>query len=268
LCIYGLQWASAKLVIQPSFESIMEPGRFVMPRFVYAIGRVSIWSMQLWVVWLVFTFVLATFAVKMLHERQPAGNPMRIGDAFRLVRTRRLRSLVGISALAGVATGLFNTLVIPLLLRPLPLLLLELHTIGSYIVVFRWTSAALTVMFAALLTKMALAVPELIDDPHASAGGAVRNSITATAGWDLFFVLVLAMVGLVSGIVYAVGSFFIEQSWQNNQLSSAGYGIALAAFTVVLLSLVITLLAITYSILYVTLRYGGLEAIAATASSS
>jgi hypothetical protein len=270
LCNYGLQWASDKLVVRPSFESIMEPARFTIQRFVYAVGRVSIWSIQLWVVWLVFTFVLATFAVKMLHERHPAGNPMRIGEAFRLVRSRRQGSLVGISALAGAATGLFSIFLMPLLLRPLPLLLMQLHLVDdldNYRLAFTWTSAALILMFAALLTKMALAVPELVDDPDVSVGGSIRNSIKATAGWELFFVLMFAIVGLAGGILYTAGSDFLEHSWKHGQLSSAGYGMLLAAFTAVVAALVITLVAITYSVLYMAVRYGRFETVSETAES-
>lgn len=266
-CNYGLQWASDKLVLRPSFESIMEPARFSIQRFMYAVGRVSIWSIQLWIVWLVFTFVLATFAVKMLHERHPAGNPMRIGEAFRLVRSRRPGSLIGISALAGAATGLFSIFLMPLLLRPLPLLLMRLDLLDAYLVAIRWTSAALILMFAALLTKMALAVPELVDDPDISVRASIRNSIKATAGWELFFVLMLAIVGLAGGIIYTTGSSFLEHSWIHGQLSSAGYGMLLAACTAVIAALAITLLAIAYSVLYVAVRYGRFETISQTTES-
>lgn len=267
-CNYGLQWISNKLVISRSFESIMEPEHLAIKRFAYAAGRVSIWSIQLWIVWLVFTFLLATFAVKMLQDRYSTGSPMKIAEAFRLVRGGHLGPLVGISALAGAVTALFSIFLMPLLLRPLPFLLMQLDLLDSYLVAFKWAGAALILLFAALLTKMALAVPELVDDQNASLGGSIRNSIKATAGWELFFVLDFGIFGLVGGILYTAGSSFLEQSWKHDQLSSAGYGILLAAFTIILAALAITLLAITYSLLYVALRYGHSEAMAEPAESS
>jgi hypothetical protein len=261
-CNYGLQWISDKLVISRSFESVMEPEHLAIRRFAYAAGRVSIWSVQLWIVWLVFSFVLATFAVKMLQDRRSAGSPMKIAEAFRLVRGGHPGALIGISALAGTATALFSIFLLPLLLRPLPLLLMQLGLLDSYFVAFKWAGAALILLFAALVTKMALAVPELVDDENASFGGSIRNSIKATPGWELFFVLDFGVSGLAGGILYTAGSNFLEQSWKHEQLSSAGYGILLAAFTIILAALAITLLAIMYSILYVALRYGHSEAMA------
>lgn len=267
-CNYGLQWISNKLVISRSFESTMEPEHLAIQHFAYAVGRVSIWSIQLWIVWLVFTFVLATFAVKMLQDRHSTGSPMKIAEAFRLVRGGHLGSLVGISALAGTVTALFSILLMPLLLRPLPLLLMQLDLLDSYFAAFKRAGAALILLFAALLTKMALAFPELVDDQSASLGGAIRNSIKATAGWELFFVLDFGILGLFGGILYTAGSSFLEQSWKHEQLSSAGYEMLLAAFSVILAALAITLLAITYSILYVALRYGHSEVTAEPAQSS
>src|SRR5690349_12520129 len=58
-CNYGLEWIRNKFVISHSFETVMEPEHLAIQRFAYAIGRVSIWSVQLWIAWLVFTFVLA-----------------------------------------------------------------------------------------------------------------------------------------------------------------------------------------------------------------
>ena len=49
-CNYGLQWISNKLVISRSFESTMEPEHLAIQHFAYAVGRVSIWSIQHWMV--------------------------------------------------------------------------------------------------------------------------------------------------------------------------------------------------------------------------
>jgi hypothetical protein len=42
LCIYLLETVREKLIITPSFESAMEPERFIVPRFLYALARASI----------------------------------------------------------------------------------------------------------------------------------------------------------------------------------------------------------------------------------
>lgn len=265
-CIYGLQWLSNKLVISHSFESIMEPEHSAtIQRFAYAVGRVSIWSIQIWIVWLVVTFALATFAVKMLQDRHSTGSPMKIADAFHLAGNSRRGVLIEISALAGTVTALFSILFVPVLLRPLPLLLMQLDV--DYLVALKWARAALILLFAALMTKMALAVPELVDDQNASLGGSIRNSIKATAGWEIFIVLYFGVLGLVGGVLHSSGSDFLKRFWHEH-LSFAGYLILLAAFTTILAALAITLFAITYSILYLELRCGNSEAMAEAAESS
>jgi hypothetical protein len=256
LCIYLLQTVREKLVITHSYESAMEPERFVVPRLLFALGRTFISSIEWWVVWLAFTFMLASVAVKMLQESQPTDATIGIGEAFRLVRRRRLGDLIGVSALAGVATALFTIFLVPLLLRPLPLLLFQLHLLHHYLIIYDWTTAAVTLLFSALVTKMVLAVPELVDDHSVTIGQAIRNSIMATAGWEVFFLLEFGVLGLVGGTLYFAGKDLLQSSWKNGQLTATGFELMLAAFTVLLASLALALLAIVQSLIYRSVRYG------------
>jgi hypothetical protein len=181
---------------------------------------------------------------------------MGIGQAFRLVRSRRLGDLIGISALAGVATALFNIFLLPLFLRPLPLLLFQLHLLHDYLIVYDWATAAVTLIFFALVAKMALAVPELVDDQSVTIGQAIRNSIMATAGWEVFFLLEFGALGLVGGTLYFAGKDLLAGSLNNGQLTATGFELMLAAFTVLLASIALALLAIVQSLVYLSVRYG------------
>jgi hypothetical protein len=264
VCIYLLQLLREKLVIPPSFESIMEPARFAVPRFLYALGRTFIWSIECWVVWLVFTLMLAAVSLRVLQERQSPDAPMTMGEAFQLVCKRRLGALIGVSGLAGVATAFFNVFLLPLLLRPLPLLLFQLNWFRYDLVVYKLAIAVLTLLFAALLAKMTLAIPELMDDQNVLLWQSIRNSIAATAGWEVFFLLEFGFWGLVGGSLYFFGENLLETSWSHGQLTLTGYQLMLAAFTILLTGLALALLAIAHSLVYVSLRYGAAPSLVET----
>lgn len=256
LCVYLLQTIREKLVITHSYESAMEPGRFVVPRLLFALGRTFVSSIEWWIVWLVFTFTLATVALRMLQKNQPTDATIGIGEAFRLVRSRRLGDLIAVSALAGVATALFIIFLVPLLLRPLPVLLFQLNLLHDYLIIYDWAAAAVTLLFSALVTKMTLAVPELVDDQSVPIGQAIRNSIMATAGWEVFFLLEFGVLGLVGGTLYFAGKDLLEGSWKHGQLTQTGFELMLAAFTILLASLALALLAMVQSLIYLSVRYG------------
>lgn len=254
LCIYFLQTIREKLVITHSYESAMEPERFVVPRLLFALGRTFVSSIEWWVVWLVFGLMVTSVALRMVLESQSKDGTIGLGEALRIVRSRRLGELLGLSSLAGLCTALFSVFMLPLLLRPLLLLLFSLHLFDYFPGVFKWATVALIVILAALLNKMTFAVPELVLDQSLSIGQAIRNSIMATAGWEVFFLLEFGVFGLVAGTLYVTGAGLLEQSWKHGQLTLTGYELMLAAFTVLLASLALTLLAISQSLLYVSLR--------------
>jgi hypothetical protein len=256
LCIYLLQTIREKLVITHSYESAMEPERFVVPRLLFALGRTFVSSGEWWVVWVVFTFMLASVAVRMLQERKPTDATIGMGEAFRFVRSSRLGDLIRVSALAGIATALFTIFLVPLLLRPLPLLLFQLHLLHDYLIVYDWATAAVTLLFFALMTKIALAVPELVDDQGVTIAQAIRNSTMATAGWEVFFLLEFGVIGLIGGTLYFAGKDLLEGSWKHGQLTATGFELMLAAFTILLASIALALLAIVQSLTYVSARYG------------
>jgi hypothetical protein len=254
LCVYLLQTIREKLVIKHSFESAMEPARFVVPRLFFALGRTLVWSIEWWVVWLIFGLVVASFALRMLLKRQSKDATIGVGEAFRIVLTRRLGDLMGLSGLAGLGTALFSVFLLPLLLRPLALLLFAPQLFDYYPSIFKWATVALTAIVAALLNKMIFAAPELVFDQNISIGQAIRNSIRETAGLEVFFLVEFGVLGLVGGTLYFTGADFLEGSSKHGQLTLSGYELMLAAFTVLLASLALTLLSISQSLVYVSLR--------------
>jgi hypothetical protein len=254
LCVYLLQAIRETLVIKNSFESAMEPERFVVPRLFFALGRTLISSIEWWVIWLVFIFLLTSVVLRMLLKNQLTDATIGLGEAFRIVRSRRFGELIALSSLAGLGTALFIFFLLPLLLRPLPLLLFQFHLLDYFLSVFKWATVALTVILAALLNKMIFAAPELVFDQNISIGQAIRNSIRATAGWEVFFLLEFGVFGLVAGTLYFSGAGLLEDSWKHGQLSLTGYELMLAAFTVLLASLALTLLSISQSLVYLSLK--------------
>lgn len=266
LCIYLLQSLRDKLVVPLSFESMMEPARFAVPRFLYALGRTSIWSIQCWVVWLVFILMLAAVSLRVLGERQSPDAPMTMGAAFQQIFKFRLGVLAGISGLAGLATAFFNIFLIPLLLKPLALLLFQFKLLDYFSSTYECATVALTVVFAAFLSKIALAIPELVEDPSVVFEQSIRNSIKATTGWEGFFFLEFGLYSLTGGVLYFFGKEFVRASWSHGQLTSTGYELMLAAFTILLTSLALALLAIAHSLVYVSARYGA-PSLAKTAGS-
>jgi hypothetical protein len=82
LCIYLLQLVREKLVAPFSFESAMEPARFTVPRFLYTLGRTSIWAVECSVAWLVFTLMLAAVSLRMLQQRPSPDATLAIGEGL------------------------------------------------------------------------------------------------------------------------------------------------------------------------------------------
>jgi hypothetical protein len=198
--------------------------------------------------------MLASVALRMVQKSQSTDAAIGLGEAFRNICGRRLGAVITLSTLAGLGTVLFSVFLLPLLLRPLPLLLFRLHLFDYYSSTFWWVTLVFTLIFAALLNKMFLAVPELVFDQNISFGTAIRNSISATAGWEVFFLLEFGALGLLGGILYFLCGDLLEGSWKHGQLTQTGYQLMLAAFTVLLASLALTLLSISQSLVYVSLR--------------
>jgi hypothetical protein len=142
-CVYFLQAIREKLVIKHSFESAMGPEHFVAPRLFFALGRTLVWSIEWWVVWLVFGLVMTSVGLRMVLESQSKDATIGLGEAFRIVRSRRLGELIGLSCLAGLCTVLFSVFLLPLLLRPLPLVLSALDLFDYFSSVFKWATVAL-----------------------------------------------------------------------------------------------------------------------------
>jgi hypothetical protein len=256
LCIYLLGLMQDQLVVPSSYESIMEPTRSAAPRFLYVLARELASAIQWLVVWLAFAFMLAAVALRMLGERQSPDEMIRMGEAFQLVLSRRLSVLIGASALGALASIVFNLFLLPLLLRVLPLILFQLNSFRYYLTVYVWAAAVLRLVFAALLVKMTLAIPELVDDQNVSLVQSIRNSVAITTGWETFFFLEFGVFGVIGGAFYFSGKNLLEASWKHGQLTFTGYELTLAAFTIVLVSIMLALFSIAHSLLYISLRYG------------
>jgi hypothetical protein len=106
-----------------------------------------------------------------------------------------------------------------------------------------------------------------IDDENVSIGQSFRNSIRATAGWEIFFFLEFGILGLVGGTLYFAGQDFLAQRLKHAMLTSSGYELTLAAFTILLASVALTLLALVHSLVYISIRYGTATLLVKTADA-
>ncbi len=259
ICVYLLELIREEFVPKPIIPSFVGHSNTAIPNFLILLGKALVWTVECWVVWLAFTIVLAMVSLRMLQQRQFPDGRIPISGIFQQILKGHLGVLAGISGLAGLSTALFNTFLIPLLLKPLPYLMFRLHLFDSYFIVRKCAVVALTLVFAALISKITLAVPELVEDPNVIFEHALRNSDKATTGWEGFFLLECISYGLLGGVLYFAGNEFIRSSWKSGRLTLQGYEIMLAAFTILLASLIILLVIIAHSLLYISLKYSNVS---------
>jgi hypothetical protein len=118
-------------------------------------------------------------------------------------------------------------------------------------------TTALTVIFSVpllmvtgLVSRLALAIPTLVDDPEIRVTAAIRNSIKRSEGWEFFFMFFVAKSALVGYAVYWLVHRGLRQWGGHASVSASAYYWVTWAVYVCLFAVLESPLFIAISLLY------------------
>lgn len=167
------------------------------------------------VYWTLSTFFFAAIAAT-FHNLKSA-DTQAIAVAFKLVR-QRWAPLIFIALLTWTLFFLGRALAAFAVFE-----LLEHLGLGRNFWALSGGLGLMLVLLAGLLSKFGLAVPELISNPSVSARDAVRNSLKATAGWELFFMMFLVKSAILAYCINWVADLGLNWKWHHWTLNEAAY---------------------------------------------
>lgn len=168
------------------------------------------------VYWSLNTIFFAGIAGKLIDNDDD--EPEAVSDAYSRVR-KRLPALLMVALLSWTAFELAR-MVIDFALETL---LNRLHFFpGSWLAPYLIFGLPVVVI-AALVSRAALAVPELIDDPAISPLRAIRNSIAKTENWEPFFIFFLIKTAIVGYGIYWVAERGFHWLWTHTSISASAY---------------------------------------------
>ncbi|PYP87031.1 MAG: hypothetical protein DMG65_17635 [Candidatus Angelobacter sp. Gp1-AA117] len=132
--------------------------------------------------WTISALFFAAVAANIIRRQDEDNRPL--SDGYSSVRDR-FGAVIGISVLSWIIMFVFGHVLTNGFLW---LLMYSRHIYPNWLFVdICYYVPQLAV--AGLLSRVALAVPELMDDPHVSLSQAVRNSIRKTEDWERFLLL-------------------------------------------------------------------------------
>lgn len=168
------------------------------------------------VYWSLNTIFFAGIAGKLIDNDDD--EPEAVSDAYSRVR-KRIPALLMVALLTWTAFELAR-MVVGLALETL---LDRVHFFPGSLLAPYVIFGLPVVVIAALVSRVALAVPELIDDPSISPLRAIRNSITKTENWEPFFIFFLIKTGIVGYGVYWVAQRGFDWLWAHTSISESAY---------------------------------------------
>lgn len=166
------------------------------------------------VFWTISAFFLAAIAAS--FERMADDDAPAVADAYTRPRNR-LGAIVAIALLTWTLFWLGRTLagfVIAGFSRPSPLILMKnVWLTGLY--------RLLLLLLAGLISKFALAIPELMHDLTLSAGSVMKTSLQRTENWELFFMGFLIKSAIVGYGAYWITDKGLDWLWNHWTYSRA-----------------------------------------------
>jgi hypothetical protein len=118
----------------------------------------------------------------------------------------------------------------------------------------KFIGAVSMVLICVVLAKMALGVPELVEDHDIAPGRAVRNSLVATMGWEWAFAVLFFAIAAAGCAIDLLLDAVFQSNMQFQQLTALGREAIQGARRTILsasaLMLVTTMFANLYFILY------------------
>lgn len=194
------------------------------------------------VYWTISAFFFAAIAATFDYAK--TGDTQAIADAYTKPR-KRLGSLIAIAlltwslfyigrALAGFAVAE----------------LLEHLGLGRNFWALTSAFGLMLVLIAGLLSRFALSIPEVTCNLSISSQDAIRNSIQATDGWELFFMIFLAKSAALGYCVLWVTSWALTWTWNHWTLNTQSYVALYWAVYICLAAMLESPLFIAFSLLY------------------
>lgn len=193
-----------------------------------------------WIISAMFFAAVASNVIEREYEDRPP-----LSDGYTSVR-KRLGAVIGIGALSWILMFIFGNL---LMSGFLWLLMYGRHIYMSRI--FMDTCFYVTqLLVAGLLSRMALAIPELMDDPKISLSQAVRSSIRKTENWEPFFIVFLLKSAVVAYAVYWLVQRGFHELWYRTRISATAYDWIVWAAYICIAAILESPLFIALSVLY------------------
>ena len=222
--------------------------------------RLSLKSLAVWLIfpfvqqgvyWLISTVFFAAVASNVLgrEEDDPGGNSTLPADAYSTVR-QRLGAIVTLGLITWPLMYFGRT---ALVLAILGLeLRLKIHRLDPV-----FTAAAIVapiVPAGLLLSRFALAIPALMEDPSISYEEAIRSSLERTVGWTGFVVIFLSKSAILGYMVYWLTDYAMEMLGQRWTLSDTLYSWTTWAIYLGLAAILESPLFIAFSVLHKELK--------------
>lgn len=143
--------------------------------------------------WGMSTIFFAAISTNLWKEIESSEDLPPLADAYSIAR-QRMGSLIAVGLLSWTLFWLGKTAV----LFPLAVSGKVRVRSNAY-----WAISSITLLIlGGLVSRLALAVPELMHDVHISLRQAFRTSLRKTENWELFFIFFLAKSAIVGYAVY------------------------------------------------------------------
>lgn len=193
-----------------------------------------------WIISAMFFAAVASNVIGREYEDRPP-----LSDGYSAVRAR-LGAVIGLGLLSWILMFIFGQL---LMSGFLWLLMYRRHIYpsGTFMEICFYVTQLLV---AGLLSRVALAVPELMDDPKVPLRQAVRNSIRKTENWEPFFIVFLVKSAIWAYAVYWLAERGFHDLWHRTSISATTYDWIVWAVYICIAAVLESPLFIAFSVLY------------------
>ena len=210
------------------------------------------------VYWILSTILFAAIARKVVREDYDDGN-IPLSDAYSYVR-QKLRALFVFGIVTWVPFWLTRLLALSATWKLLDFLGVKLSPFLATIVL----SLPLLIV-AGLFSRLALAVPELMDKGNISVREALRSSFRNTENWEPFFIFFLLKTAVVGYGVYWVADRSFDVLWARTSMSASAYYWVTWGVYVCLFAMLESPLFIAFCVLYRETQFNQEDALTAPA---
>lgn len=217
----------------------------------YMLKSTLVWWVNGAVYWIINAFFFA--AISATFARMETIDVPAVTDAFTTPR-RRFGSLILVALVTWTLFYVGRTLA--------GLALLQLNLAGlirNYWVDYCATLLML-LLLAGLISKFALAIPELVHNLSSSAGSAMKKSLKETENWEMFFMMFLAKSAILGYGTYWIAGKGLTWVWQHWTMNPNGFSWVQWSVYIFIAAIVETPLFIAFSVLYTELQAEGGEA--------